>query len=365
MCGSERIVKEVPKNWIYTLNGVFDISTKQVFEATPEYFFTDPIPHKIGSSMDTPNIDKLFESWVGTEKISLYELCAYCLVDDYPIHRIFSCWGGGGNGKGQFEKIVIKHVGAKNSTSASLRKLISSRFEAAKLYRKKVCIIDETPTAIESTDELKALSGDGMISVEFKNKQGFDINNTAKIVIMTNNVPEVKDKTDAWYRRSFLIKFPNHFGEGKSVVDGIPEAEYENLLMRCLQILPDLLDRGKFTNDLPTIQEKKKSYEQASRPIKLYLDEFCVKEDVEYPTWKMQEEYNTEFAPKKGCRTLSKQAFNDALETEGYELFKKEYTDSNGKRHLNKFVLGIRPIKDATSGIPRIKNLGPVFSINA
>ena len=35
----------------------------ETFEATPDYFFASPIPHRLGDSEDTPKINELFKSW--------------------------------------------------------------------------------------------------------------------------------------------------------------------------------------------------------------------------------------------------------------------------------------------------------------
>lgn len=364
MSGREREVKEVPKEWVYTLSGVFDIKTKKIHEATPEYFFTNPIPHKIGTSSETPKIDNLFKNWAGTKHISLTEWSAYCLYNGYPIHRIHTCFGSGGNGKGQYAEFLIHHVGKDNTCTANLNKLISSRFEGVKLYRKKLCIIDETPETIPSTNELKALSGEGNVSVEIKGIQGFDMQNIAKITMLTNNVPETKDKTDSWYRRSMLTDFPNKFKEGKPIINTIPEDEYENFLAKCLNILPNLLDRGDFTLDLP-LEEKKTAYERASNRVKHFIDEYCTYAP-ETPTWQLLKVFNEKFAVKYGCRTLSKQEFNKALGNEGYDLSDKYVTEDNRRVHwMIVFGLGLKDNQNTRDN--RVADLSGMrgLSINA
>ena len=68
-----------------------------IFEATPDYLLISMIPHKIGSSEETPILDKLFNDWQGENAELLEEISAYCMYDDYPIQRIFAFIGPGGN----------------------------------------------------------------------------------------------------------------------------------------------------------------------------------------------------------------------------------------------------------------------------
>jgi hypothetical protein len=113
--GRDARVKPVPTNWIHVQNGVYDIKTGELFEATPNYLFTDPIPHKIGDSEETPTIDKLFSEWVIPEKVKLLnEITAYCIYNGYPIHRMFILFGRGRNGKGQFRDFIVNLVGRQN-----------------------------------------------------------------------------------------------------------------------------------------------------------------------------------------------------------------------------------------------------------
>ena len=90
MIGRKYKPKEARPEWIQFKDKIFDINNKTIFKATPEYFFTNPIPHEIGSNKNTPFLDKLFESWVGKNYVNtLYEIIAYCCYRDYPIHSMF------------------------------------------------------------------------------------------------------------------------------------------------------------------------------------------------------------------------------------------------------------------------------------
>ncbi|MDP2105429.1 MAG: phage/plasmid primase, P4 family, partial [Desulfobulbaceae bacterium] len=280
LTGRERAPRKPNKTWIHFKDKVYDLKTKEFFDATPEYFFTSPIAYALGTSRETPVIDNLFIEWVGEKEApKLYEIIAYSLLDDYPIHRMFWLIGSGRNGKGQFFKIITKLLGVWNTTTSTLERLLESRFEVATLYTKKVVFMGETDFAtLKNTAELKRLTGDDMIRGEMKFKDVFDFWNTAKLIISTNSLPQTLDKTDAFFGRSIIFEFVNRYEISKSVVDTIPEVEFENLALKCVGILSDLLLRGTF-KDEGTIEVKAKRYSMHSEHVIQFLA-MTYKEDV-------------------------------------------------------------------------------------
>lgn len=341
-------VKDVPNTWIHTKSGVFDIKTNNRFEATTEYFFSTPIPHKIGTSTETPVIDKLLNDWCADKKEMLYEIFAYCLLDDYPIHRMFLLFGSGRNGKSQFLELVARFIGWKNTTATELEKIIDSRFEAAKLYRKKVALIGETNfSAIKSSDRIKKITGHDTLTAEFKGKDPFDFTNTAKILIATNSIPETLDKTEAFHSRCIIIEFKNRFDEGKSVIDPIPESEYENLLAKCLDILPKLLGNGRFTKE-GTIEEKSLKYESLSNIWEGYFNKCLDSSDVnaDTPLWEIKDDY-IDYCKKNGLRQESDKAVSRNLKEAGFIIEKRSINNSS-QYYVSGVKFVVKDLKDKT-----------------
>jgi putative DNA primase/helicase len=135
---------------------------------------------------------------------------------------------------------------------------------------------------------LKKLTGQDLIGYEYKNKNLFEDMNYAKILISTNNLPPTTDKTVGFYRRWTIIDFPNRFDEGKSVEENVPEFEFENLARKCVKILKEVLEYGKFTNE-GTIEERTKKFEELSNPFDKFWKEnvdegegFIGKSDFKY-----------------------------------------------------------------------------------
>ena len=269
-------------------NKLINIETGESARATPHLFVTNPIPWEMDENgfYDTPTIDRIFEEWVGKDHIqTLYEIISYCLIPDYPIHRIFCFIGGGMNGKSCFLNLLRNFIGTYNCCSTELDTLLQSRFEVTRLHKKLVCQMGETDfSEMSKTSILKKISGGDLIGFEYKNKDPFEEINYAKIIIATNNLPTTTDKTIGFYRRWMIIDFPNQFSEKQDILKEIPDEEYTALAVKCSLILKDLLKNRSFTNE-GSIEDRMKKYEDHSNPLGKFLKEFTEEELNSY-VWK-------------------------------------------------------------------------------
>jgi len=273
--GRKRKPKEIEKTWIQFKDKLIDYKTGKEFNATPEYFVTNPIPWELSEFEETPKMDKIFEEWVGKDYVkTLYEILAYSLIPDYPLHRLFCFIGSGMNGKSKFLELLRRFIGEDNVASTELDTLIASRFEITRLHKKLVCQMGETNfNELSKTSIIKKLTGQDTIGFEYKNKNPFQDYNYAKILIATNNLPTTTDKTVGFYRRWLIIDFPNEFSEQKDILSDIPEEEYNYLASKCVAVLKELLEKREFHNE-GDIEQRKKRYEDRSDFLQTFIDLF-------------------------------------------------------------------------------------------
>ncbi|KKK80316.1 hypothetical protein LCGC14_2824730, partial [marine sediment metagenome] len=171
-----------------------------------------------------------------------------------------------------------------NVCSTELDTLLNSRFEVTRLHKKLVCLMGETNfNEMSKTSILKKLTGGDIIGFEYKNKNPFEDHNYAKIIIATNNLPTTTDKTIGFYRRWFLIDFPNQFDEKKDILSEIPDKEYNSLALRCIVTLKSLLTKRSFTNE-GSIEERMERYESRSNFLEQFLKSFTIKDSNSYIT---------------------------------------------------------------------------------
>lgn len=314
---------DAPAKWIQFKDKAYSITSEDIHDVQPNYFFTNPIPHKLGKSTETPTMDKLFKEWVGEERVkTLYEIIAYCCYRDYPLHKIFCMVGTGRNGKSQFQRLMRKFLGDHNVCDTELDDLLNSRFEGFNLYKKLMCSMGETNFGTMSkTSKLKKLSGQDLVSFEKKGIQGFGAVNYAKLIINSNSLPSSLDTSDGFYRRWCIIRFPNEFPEGKDIITTIPDIEYENLAYKVTNILPKLLLDGKFTKE-GTIEQRKNMFIMNSNPLPIFLKQYTEKGDGYSVLYGELFAVYVQFLRHFKMRKVTMREFKSSLEDDGYYIEK-------------------------------------------
>lgn len=215
----------------------------------------------------------------------------------------------------KYLELLRRFVGNSNCCSTELDTLLMSRFEVTRLHKKLICQMGETDfNEMKKTSILKKLSGGDLIGFEYKNKDPFEENNYAKIIISTNNLPTTSDKTLGFYRRWMIIDFPNIFSEKIDILDDIPEEEYRSLALKSLTILKDLLKVRQFHKE-GSIEDRQKRYEDASDPLQKFLEDFT-DEDLDADITKNQfsKKYN-EWARDNKHRQMSDTTIGKRMKT--------------------------------------------------
>ncbi len=333
--GRKMMPKPIKSSWIQFKDEIFDIETGERLKATPEYFVTNPLPWKLNSDNleDTPNMDRIFEEWVGKDNVrQLYEILAYCMMPDYPINRLFCFIGAGMNGKSKFLELLRNFVGGENCCTTELDTLLVSRFEITRLHKKLVCMMGETNfNEMTKTSILKKLTGGDLIGFEYKNKNPFDEKNYAKIIIATNNLPTTTDKTIGFYRRWMIIDFPNQFSEAKDILSEIPEEEYECLALKCCAILRDLIKTRKFTNE-GSIEERIEKYESKSNFLEKFIREHTEEGFEDFITCAdLYKKFNG-WCKENRHREMSETSVGVTMKKLGYEQTRKNFGWMNDGR---------------------------------
>lgn len=328
--------EKIKKTWIQFKNTIIDFETDDEMKASSKYFITNPLPYNLNKDKisETPNMDRIFEQWVGKDHVkTLYEIIAYSLITYYPLHRIFCFVGGGMNGKSKFLELLRKFVGNQNCCSTELDTLLNSKFEVFRLYKKLVCQMGETNfNEMNKTSILKKLSGGDLIGYEKKRCDPFEDNNYAKIMISTNNLPTTTDKTIGFYRRWLIIDFPNQFSEKKDILSEIPEEEYECLAVKCLGILKELMDKREFHKE-GSIEDRMKKYEEKSNPFDKFWNESVIEDYDSMITKAHFKKVLNQWCKENNFRELSDQSINKKMKANNVALDSRDYMEwyENGK----------------------------------
>ena len=143
----------------------------------------------------------------------LLDFIAYCLWRDYKYANWLLLTGYGQNGKSVLLNMIEIFLGKSNTSAESLERLLNKQFARASLFQKMANIDADVSSdiLITNTGELKKLTGNDESPGEFKYKPPFKFRNFAKLIFSCNEIPEIKDMTDAFFRRLIIINFTRQF----------------------------------------------------------------------------------------------------------------------------------------------------------
>jgi len=360
--GRKHKPKEIKPTWIQFKKQIYDIENDNSFEATPEYFIANPIPWEVGDSEETPNIDKLFSSWVKEKDIpKLYELFSFPLIPEMFIHSFHFLYSAPGMGKSTYLNLLIKFIGRKNVVSTSINRINSNpRFETYNWNKKLLITLGEVSNIndLKNSGLINQATGGEPIRAEVKGGGGFDFVNYGKFIYPTNKLLKV-DSDDGFGRRVRIIKFQTRFEKEKDILNSIPEEEFSNLSKKCLRIVKELYKKRRFTGDV-SISERMNNYQEESKTIlERFIDTFCDTTNFEGKILldEFFSKYNSHLQINKETR-VNKSVLAKELNKLGWEtkrelvVSEQQSLGSFAKKELKSFVLGISKISPITPITP-------------
>ena len=131
-----------------------------------------------------------------------------------PMSAIVELLGGGSNGKGIFEKVLLALFTPKRGTQIELSELMRSRFGPGVLLNKDFWIVSEVKTAKDANNALKKIATGEMLDVDVKyateRLQGVP---HLLPILDANNAIEFGDDSWGMARRLIRLNFCYRFGD--------------------------------------------------------------------------------------------------------------------------------------------------------
>ncbi|MCX6376250.1 MAG: phage/plasmid primase, P4 family, partial [Armatimonadetes bacterium] len=328
---------EPPLHLIPFANGVYDLNAGgfRAFEAGDH--FTFKLPHRYNPAAKSSLLPEIIGSLLPeAETVTLFELIAYSLWRDYPYQRVFFLLGGGGNGKSLFTQTILSHfLGTENVTQIGLQSLQEERFAAAQLHRKLANVAGESPYCdLKSTETLKALCGWDLLTADRKYLTPVRFKNHAKLCFVCNQLPKTHDTTDAFYRRAFIIEFPNQFSDDPTLPMRITEnpEEFEWLAVQAVRTLQDLRARNFIFTRHQGLAEVKGEYERRSNPLVRFIGERCIRDGEGFiPKWQLTEQFQ-DFLREAGFISWSDTRLGGGMKELGFETSRRSCEDGKDWR---------------------------------
>lgn len=304
-------------------NGTYNIKTDEMQANDPKDYIMQNHDYELDmSGKDTPCIDSWLNDLVGESSQYICEMIGYTFYRSYDKFQDFTILQGeGGEGKSTFLNFLSKIVGINNTSNVSLEQLgdKSNRFSSSQLYQKDLnYFADISSGSLQTTNLIKALTGEDVITAEFKGQDSFNFMNHAKLVFSANELPTFKDQSDGFKRRIKLIKFNKKIDEAfkkkhdlNYIYKEIPAFAY-----KCLKALNKAFERGA-TFESSEMMAAKNGWIEENDHASRFISEYCIKEAAgSISATDLYDRYVL-FCESDGLKAFSKIRFSKQLERIG------------------------------------------------
>ncbi len=323
--------KEFDSNieWLACKDCMINLKTGEIRPHSPDFMVTIQIPVSYQNILDSPNnqfscprIMKFLHEIVSDRRDvdTILDFLAYALWREMKFHKLLLLEGDGRNGKGTLCKVITRLFGYENVSSESLDQLLNGRFSSSQLNGKLVNIDADISKAIsKKLGILKKLTGNDQISAEEKFKASFNFVNHAKLILVTNELPEIKEDTIAIFSRLLIINFSKTFIKNANpnlVEELTTEEELSGLLHILLKRLPRILKTGiSYSKSIESLEQ----YQLRMNPVKYFADTYL--EKVSESKVKKETVYNKfkEYCYKNKITTKPENKFSQEMIRMGFE----------------------------------------------
>ncbi len=270
-----------PPGKLCLLNGVLDISNLEFGPHSRPDRFTRQLPVGYDPSAACPTWLQVLETLLPDPRNReiVQRLFGACLEAGNPHQVAFMAYGPGNNGKSTVLGTLGELLGRENIATETLQTLSENRFAAGRLWDKLANVCADIPASIiRYTGTFKELTGGDWMRGEEKFRPAFNFVNPAKLVFSANALPEVNDKTVAFWRRWVLIPFDVDLtGREDRALPVKLRAELPGILNWALQGLREFRAAGSFGSDT-SADSLMEEWKRRSDPLYWFLEE-CVTDD--------------------------------------------------------------------------------------
>jgi putative DNA primase/helicase len=312
-------------------NGTFEISTK--FQGLRKFnradFLTYQLPFNFDETKTAPKFQKYLDRALPDKSRQqvLAEYLGYVFIRNgsraLKAEKALILYGKGANGKSVFFEVVTAVFGAHNVSNFSLQNLTEEKgFYRAKIGTKLVNYASEIGTKLEPSLFKQMVSGEP-VEACLKYGQPFTMEQYAKFIFNSNELPRDVEHTHAYFRRFLIIPFDVTIPDDEQDKDlhhKIIESELSGVFNWILEGLRRLLANGIFTH-CEAADDILAKYKMESDSVQMFVNDNGYKPSIEHriPLKSLYEEYKT-YCIENSFKICTNKTFSDRLRNAGYDV---------------------------------------------
>jgi P4 family phage/plasmid primase-like protien len=208
-----------PREIVSLTDGLLHIPTRELQPHSAGFFGLSALPYSWGEGEEPPRewLSFIEQVWPGDVEAqhALQEMFGYLLTADTSQQKMFLLRGPKRSGKGTIGRVLQALLGPQNVVSPTLTSL-TSNFGLKPLIGKLVALVPDARVGRQSdkqaiVEKLLMLSGEDSVTVDRKHKEAWTGTLSARIVILTNEVPQLGDASGALAARFITISIRQSF----------------------------------------------------------------------------------------------------------------------------------------------------------
>ena len=223
-------IATVSKEWdkhshlIQFTNGIYDLKKLEFYPGRPELMISQCVGYDFEESATSPRwikfIDEIFDGNANLKNF-VQKAIGYTITGETKEQCFFILEGSGSNGKSVFLSIGRKLLGdyAYDAPFTTFEKKYGNTQsnDIARLHSVRLVTSSENDMdKVFDEGRLKAITGEDSVTARLLYKEATTYQPQFKLWLAVNNLPNVADNTNGYWRRVKVILFRAQF-EGKSV----------------------------------------------------------------------------------------------------------------------------------------------------
>jgi len=375
------------ENGIVDLNELVANGTAQLLPHTPKLFTLFAFDHEYDPHADCPRWKEFLAQVLPDVEVTgmLQEVFGLCLLADMSLQVFFVFVGEGANGKTVAATVLRGMIGNENVSALPLE-LLDDKHNVVALRGKLLNISPEIGD-IDKTCEgmLKAIVGGDPITFDQKYKPVITECPTARLLIITNELPRFRDRSQGLWRRIIVVPFPVVIPEDERDPNLADELcnELPGVFNWAVEGLRRLRGRGRF--DIPdACRQAAEEHRRDCNPARAFLeDKYEARADHQIGAQQLYTRY-AEHCKQNGYSPLGEANFGKELKRVFPGMEKRRCRGADGKReayyvgldgpgatpitsnaHVQRVLAETQPRPDPTASAQPLEGKGPVIdSVN-
>jgi len=271
-----------PKDVVCCKNGLLDVTNMTMLPPTASFYSFNNTGITYDPDASSPKAWlKFLESSLDEEsRTLLQQWFGYCLVQDTSLHKMLMVVGKSNSGKSTAMHVLRKLVGETACCAMSLHNF-DSQFGLQNALGKSLMIFPDARQNIKfesrgsAIDSILTITGEDEMYIDIKNAAPITRKLNTRLVIVSNDIIQLTDRSKALGRRMLWVKFPGFEGESDTKLKKKLNSELSGILNWAIDGLAMVRRDGGFV--VPSSAKMlKSSFEEQSSDIQSFIDDMCV-----------------------------------------------------------------------------------------